>query len=115
MDLGRRSQVNGLGCGGVKIGVADNGNEALLPGENPGRNWISTDHRGNSASTVSPAKLLRHAGRRRKYAAMWDLWPIYAKPGRKTTSKEEISLAKHLTDTNVSAFTNRFYQIRLGP
>jgi hypothetical protein len=31
VDLGKRSRIDGLGCGGVKTGVTDNGNEPLLP------------------------------------------------------------------------------------
>jgi hypothetical protein len=60
----------GLGCGNLKAGIADNGNEPLLHGKRPGRNWVSTDRRENSASTVPPAHLLRRAGRKRKYATM---------------------------------------------
>jgi hypothetical protein len=47
-----KKRAAGLGCENLKAGVADNGNEPLPHGKRPGRNWISTDRRENTASTV---------------------------------------------------------------
>jgi hypothetical protein len=66
-----KRRAAGLGCENLSAAIADNGNEPLLHGKRPGRNCLSADRRENSPSTVPPAKLLRHAGRKGKYAIMW--------------------------------------------
>jgi hypothetical protein len=47
-----KRRAAGLGCGNLKAAIADNGNEPLLHGKRPGRNWFSADRRENTASTV---------------------------------------------------------------
>jgi hypothetical protein len=47
-----KRRAAGLGCGNLKAAIADNGNEPLLHGRRPGRNWFSANRPENSASTV---------------------------------------------------------------